>query len=198
MRRLLWCLTVILPVFLLVSCSDNSKAPQESLTAVKAGESKKPAKDSKPKQTDRFQPNQVHILEQNAQVVPVYIQGSALIPPRNPKVLGWWGKKVGSRHGATLLVGHTVHTGGGTLDDLEKVDVGTVIPVLDWSKNSFDEVDYKIVKNETISKAALAKRASQLFSQTGPPRLVVVTCENYNWATGHYASNVVVLAKPVF
>ena len=45
---------------------------------------------------------------------------------------------------------------------------------------------------EVISKDEMAERAPALFSQTGPPKLVLVTCENYDRATGHYASNVVV------
>lgn len=200
MKRLLGCL-LILPSFLLVSCSDNSKAPQESLTAIKAGESSSEAnsapnlhKKARPKP---IAPSQVHILGENATVVPAERDGAALIPPRDPHVLGWWGKMAGARHGAILLVGHTVHTGGGTLDDLESISVGQTIPVLDWRRNSYREVDYMVTKNVTISKAALAKRASQLFSQTGPHKLVMVTCENYDWVTGHYDSNVVLTATPI-
>ena len=46
-----------------------------------------------------------------------------------------------------------------------------------------------------ISKEELAKRAPVLFTETGPPKLVLVTCEDYQPATGHYASNVVVTLK---
>lgn len=200
MKRLLGCL-MILPSFLLVSCSDNSKAPQESLTAIRAGESSAQASPApnvhKKHLLKPITPAQVHILGENAKVIPAERDGSALVPPRDPHVLGWWGKMAGARHGAILLVGHTVHTGGGTLDDLESIPVGQVIPVLDWRRNSYREVDYKVVKNVTISKAALAKRASHLFSQTGPHKLVMVTCENYDWATGHYDSNVVLTAAPI-
>ena len=48
-----------------------------------------------------------------------------------------------------------------------------------------------------ISKENLAHRATALFAQTGPPKLVLVTCENYDRSTGHYASNVVVTLDPV-
>ena len=50
---------------------------------------------------------------------------------------------------------------------------------------------------EVISKDELAKRAPALFAQTGRPNLVLVTCEDYDPATGHYASNVVVTLDPV-
>jgi LPXTG-site transpeptidase (sortase) family protein len=122
------------------------------------------------------------------------LNGNELVPPSDPKVLGWWGKKPGSPHGTTLLVGHTVHTGGGTLDNLEDVPVGRNLIV---DGRSGDHVRYQVVYNRTISKAVLAKNAKRLFSQTGAPTLVIVTCEDYNWSTGEYASNVVLMATPL-
>lgn len=123
-----------------------------------------------------------------ASVVPSVLNGSALAPPDDPTVLGWWGSKVGAKQGVTLLIGHTVHTGGGALDDLEGVAVGTAVKV--------SGVSYTVTRNQIISKAELARRAPHLFSQTGSHRLVVVTCEDYDPVTGHYASNVVMVAKP--
>lgn len=123
----------------------------------------------------------------DAPVVKLQLQGDALVPPSDPQVLGWWGAKAGSKHGVTLLVGHTVHTGGGTLDNLEEVALGTDVNV--------SGVLYTVSSNNVISKAALARRAPHLFSQRGSHRLVVVTCEDYDPATGHYGSNVVMVAK---
>lgn len=109
------------------------------------------------------------------------------MPPSDPRVLGWWGSKAGAKHGVTLLVGHTVHTGGGTFDDLEEVPVGTDVNV--------SGVHYTVTSNRIISKAELAQEATHLFSQRGSHRLVLVTCEDYDPATGHYGSNVVLIAK---
>lgn len=126
-------------------------------------------------------------------VVPLEMQGNALVPPSNPRVLGWWGRKAGAKQGATLLVGHTVHAaawktyGHGTLDNLEEVALGTAINV--------SGVKYTVTSNRIISKAALARRAPHLFSQRGSHRLVMVTCEDYDPATGEYDSNVVLVAK---
>jgi sortase (surface protein transpeptidase) len=103
-------------------------------------------------------------------------------------VLGWWGSKAGADHGTTLLVGHTVHTGGGALDNLEEVQTGTDVEV--------SGIHYTVQFNRIISKSELARRAPHLFSQRGSHRLVVVTCEDYDPATGHYASNVVLTAVP--
>ncbi len=53
---------------------------------------------------------------------------------------------------------------------------------------------YTVASVRVTSKAALAEQAPRLFSQTGPHRLVIVTCEGYDPATGHYDSNVVLTA----
>jgi len=123
----------------------------------------------------------------DASVVPLQLDGNTLVPPSDPKVLGWWGSKAGAKKGTTLLVGHTVHTGGGYLDDLEKVPVGSSV--------TLSGHQYHVVSNRVISKLKLAQIAPKLFSQNGQSRLVVVTCENYDPATGHYDSNVVMVAK---
>ncbi len=134
-------------------------------------------------------PDHLRMAWIDAPVVPLDLSGSTLLPPADPTVLGWWGRKAGARHGVTLLVGHTVHTGGGDLDDLEHVRVGTVAKV--------DGHDYRVTANKVISKAALAKRAAHLFNQSGEHRLVVVTCEGYDPTTGHFDNNVVLTATPV-
>jgi len=132
-------------------------------------------------------PQQFRLGRLVAPVVPLELQGNALVPPDDPKVLGWWGSKINAKKGAILLVGHTVHDGGGFLDDLEKVPVGSSVGVSGAS--------YQVVSNRVISKLKLAQIAPRLFSQQGQSRLVVVTCEDYNPATGHYRSNVVMVAK---
>jgi hypothetical protein len=134
-------------------------------------------------------PKRLHLTGIDAPVVPLHMTGSELTPPADPTVLGWWGRKAGAAHGVTLLSGHTVHTGGGDLDDLEDVRVGSIATV--------SGVRYRVTSNEVISKAALAERAANLFDQSGTHRLVVVTCEDYDPGTGHYDSNVVLTATPV-
>lgn len=123
----------------------------------------------------------------HAQVVRLSLTGSALVPPSDPRVVGWWGRRAGARQGTTLLVGHTVHDGGGALDDLEDVPLGTTIKV--------GRHRYTVTSNKVISKATLAAQAERLFNQQGPHRLVIVTCEGYDPVTGHYDSNVVLVAR---
>jgi hypothetical protein len=124
----------------------------------------------------------------DAAAVPLTLTGTELVPPPDPTVLGWWGRPAAARHGVTLLVGHTVHTGGGELDNLESVPVGATARV--------SGIAYEVTSVRVVSKPALAARAADLFSQHGKHRLVVVTCEDYDAATGEYASNVVLTAEP--
>lgn len=134
-------------------------------------------------------PEHLRLWKFDARVIPVELEGGSLVPPSDPKVLGWWGRPAGSTRGATLLIGHTVSTGGGTLDDLELVPVGQIASV--------SGVRYRVERVQVISKSQLARRAQRLFDQDGQPKLVLVTCEGFNPATRHYADNVVVTARPV-
>lgn len=139
-------------------------------------------------------PTRLHVADVSAQVVPLSLAGGALVPPPDPALLGWWGRRAAARHGVTLLVGHTVRRanwttyGRGALNDLEHLPTGSTATV--------SGVRYTVTSNRTISKAALARQAPRLFSQQGPHRLVLVTCEDYDPDTGHYRSNVVVTAEP--
>lgn len=197
MKRLLLCL-VALPIFLVGSCSSTKADQQGPLPAPStASESPTLAPAQDPISLKPIVPKSIHILGVTAPITPVKLEGSELVPPSDPDILGWWGKMAGSKHGTTLLVGHTVHTGGGVLDDLEDVPVGDILVIHGWSRTEHQKLRYKVVYNQTISKATLAKKAQQLFSQRGAPKLVVVTCEDYNWSTGEYASNVVLMAIPI-
>jgi sortase (surface protein transpeptidase) len=124
----------------------------------------------------------------HAPVVPIHLDGNTLVPPANPQVLGWWGSKVGAKKGTTLLIGHTVHTGGGFLNDLDqKVPVGASVVVSGHV--------YHVVSNRDLSKLKVAQIAPRLFSQASAPKLVVVTCDGYNPVTGTYRQNTVLVAK---
>ena len=134
----------------------------------------------------------VPALHLHADVVPIDLTGNTLTPPADPRVVGWWrqGAPGASTAGTVVLTGHTVHTGGGAMDDLEQVIPGDLIIL----RVHGAPVNYQVDRVEVISKAALANRAETLFGQRGTPRVVLVTCENWN---GHeYQSNVVVTATP--
>ena len=55
-------------------------------------------------------------------------------------------------------------------------------------------IGYRVTKVRIYRKATLAKDAQEVFSQTGPGRLVLITC--YDWNGVEYESNTVVTATP--
>lgn len=126
----------------------------------------------------------------DAPVVPIDVTGGVLVPPASPQVLGWWqgGAAVGAEQGSALVTGHTVHSGGGALDDLETLRPGDEIVVAGRRR----ELSFRVASVQVLGKGELAERAGEVFDQSGPPRLVVITCEDWNGSG--YDSNVLVTA----
>ena len=131
-------------------------------------------------------------LDVDAPVAPVKAVRRTLVPPRDPDRLGWWadGARPGSARGSALVTGHTVHTGGGALEDLEQLRRGDRVTV----GAGDDRISYRVRTVEILGKGALAERAGRLFAQDVPGRLVLITCERWNGV--EYLSNVVVTAVP--
>lgn len=140
---------------------------------------------------------QLHVpaLGLEAPVVPVPLRdGGVLDPPADVADVGWWdgSAEPGGEVGQTVMTGHSVHDGGGVMDDLEQLRAGDVVRVTDPDGH----VDYEVVEVTTWSKAQLAARAVETFGQDRHHgRLVLVTCED--WDGDDYASNVVVFAEPL-
>jgi LPXTG-site transpeptidase (sortase) family protein len=135
---------------------------------------------------------EVPALAIDAPIVPIEAPGGVLTPPADPQVLGWWaaGAKPGARLGSALVTGHTVHTGGGAMDDLEQLDTGDRV----WMRTDRGRIGYEVRTVVVLGKGELAERAQRLFSQETRGRLVLVTCEDWNGQ--EYLSNVVVTAMP--
>ena len=57
------------------------------------------------------------------------------------------------------------------------------------------ELAYRVSTVDVLSRDELARRNADVFGRTGPPRLVLITCED--WDGTAYRSNVVVTAQPV-
>ena len=129
----------------------------------------------------------------SARVIPIAAKGGSLTPPSNPRVVGWWsaGARPGARIGSAVLTAHTVHTGGGAFDDLDKLRVGAIVTVI----TSTGRISYVTTSVTNYPKRSLAKHAAELFDQAIPGRLVLVTCEDWNGKV--YLSNAVVIAKPL-
>lgn len=128
----------------------------------------------------------------SARILPIRVRRGALIPPSNPRLVGWWsgGALPGAAKGSAIITGHTVHNGGGAFDNLDRLRAGDAVKVT-TGKGS---IAYTVVGVKTYRKKTLAKEAARLFDQTVPGRLVLVTCED--WDGTAYLSNAVVIAKP--
>jgi hypothetical protein len=129
----------------------------------------------------------------SARVVPIATRGGILTPPSNPRVVGWWsgGARPGARIGSAVMTAHTVHTGGGAFDDLDRLRVGATVSVM----TSTGRLTYVATSVTNYPRQSLAQYAAEVFDQTVPGRLVLVTCEDWNGEV--YLSNAVVVAEAV-
>lgn len=129
----------------------------------------------------------------SAPVVAIQARNGSLTPPSNPRVVGWWseGAQPGARRGSAVITGHTVHNGGGAFDDLDRLTPGDQIIVTTHR----GQLRYVVDEVRTYRKAALAKHAAEIFDQSVPGRLVLITCEDWNGSV--YLSNAVVVAHRV-
>lgn len=131
-------------------------------------------------------------LEVTAPVVPVGLEGEVLDPPRDFHDVGWWtgSARPGQRSGQTVITGHTVHTGGASMNRLRELAAGQVVDVITHQGT----VRYRVTGEEILSRDEVTERAVELFGQdTGDGRLVLVSCADWNGS--YYESNVVVFAE---
>lgn len=136
----------------------------------------------------------VPALDLRSAVVPIEVDtAGVLYPPDDVDVVGWWKRsaEAGSRQGQTVLTGHTVSTGGGVMDRLGELEPGDRIRV----RTSEGVVRYRATSTRVLSRAELSAASRELFGQAGDPRLVLITCTD--WDGNQYQSNIVVLADPV-
>ena len=130
-------------------------------------------------------------LDVDAPIDAVGTRRDVLVPPADPQRVGWWGEGAApGERGRALVAGHTVHTGGGALDDLETLEPGDRVVV----SSEGSRTRWVVESVRVLGKGELARRAEQVFAQDGPPRLVLLTCEDWDGAT--YLSNVVVVSRP--
>lgn len=132
-------------------------------------------------------------LRVDAPVVRIGVTDGVLLPPDDPQTLGWWeqGAEPGAVQGGALITGHTVHTGGGAFDDLETLRKGDEVSV----RTTGGTIEYAVSGVTIYRKGRLARDAETVFSQTGPGRLVLITCEDWNGSG--YDSNAIVFAERI-
>ena len=88
-------------------------------------------------------------------------------------------------------MGHTVRSGGGVFDDVGELGSGDTVEVT----GSSGTLTYRVESVDVLSEDELARDAEEIFDQSGPDRLVIVTCED--WDGSAWQSNIVTIATPV-
>jgi len=132
-------------------------------------------------------------LQVNAPVLAITGKTGELRPPSDPLLIGWWleGPKPGDARGTALLTGHTVHYGGGAFDHLASLVVGDRFRV----RTPKGVITYVVQKVQNYTTGALAQNATSLFRLGGPPKVLLVTCANWNGSI--YLDNTVVTGAPI-
>lgn len=134
-------------------------------------------------------------LHLDAAVVPVRVSDDAVLdPPADFREVGWWtgSAKPGAGSGQTVLTGHSVHTGGGSMDHVGRLRPGQHVDVV----TRRGTMRYAVAQVRVFSNRTVARRAVRLFGQQGGEgRLVLVSCTGWNGVS--YDSNVVVFGDPL-
>ncbi|MBM7771864.1 hypothetical protein JOD54_002068 [Actinokineospora baliensis] len=116
--------------------------------------------------------------------------------PSGVREATWWGAGLDARAGASVFAGHVNWKGKtGPFAELWSSRAGDLVSVVDDRGTQWR---YRVTQVETVSKHDLPARAEEFFGQTGPHRVVLVTCGG-QWVGGPegYESNRVVIAVPV-
>jgi len=130
-------------------------------------------------------------------VQPVGVQPDGLmeIPPR-VEVAGWYkyGSDPGSAAGTTVIAAHVDSPvyGIGPFAELKNASVGETVTVTSADGTTRDFVVESV---ERVGKTQLP--LDQIFDRDGAPRLALITCGGqFDYGTGHYVDNIVVIAVP--
>ncbi|MEU8635635.1 class F sortase [Amycolatopsis sp. NPDC048633] len=107
----------------------------------------------------------------------------------------WWGAGLDAAGGASVFAGHVNWRGAtGPFAELWSAKIGAVVTIVDSAGQTWR---YRISQLVTVHKDDLPARADDLFGQSGPHRVVLVTCGG-RWVGGSdgYEENRVVIADP--
>lgn len=142
-------------------------------------------------------PTRVRIasLGVDARVMPIEQSDGVLTPPEDANRVGWWrrGAKLGAKKGAVVVIGHTVDELAGAFGALGELTRGARIKVYAGERVT----GFRVRKVVELSKSEMELQSDKLFAKTGQPRLVLVTCTDWDDASESYLSNTVVVARPL-
>ena len=136
-------------------------------------------------------------LDVRATVRQVVTTDGVLGVPDNIDDVGWWTGSVrpGSAAGSTVIDGHvdSAVTGTGALFHLAQLQAGDPVTLTD---SAGVLRHYRVYQRQVFVKHD--GLPADLFSTTGTPRLVMITCGGpFDSATRNYLDNIVVFAAPV-
>ncbi len=159
-----------------------------------------PARQGRPAASQRIQFIPEHLTlpgNAGAAVHPAATVDGLLRVPENVRHVGWWdgSARAGEAFGSTVIAGHVDSDtyGIGFFARLRRIKVGDTVTL----RGDSHRLKYRVTSVKKVDKRALATK-SQAFQQTGPHRLVLITCTgNFHRDRGGYDSNLVVVAKPV-
>lgn len=123
---------------------------------------------------------------------PIRLEGSVLNPPADPMGAGWWaeGALPGAANGSAVITAHKIHGGGGAFDSLAEANHGALVSI----DTTSGVQNYSVTSVRDLNLEEFAAAAPDLFRTDGEPRLVLITCWNWN---GHgWDGNTVVIAEP--
>jgi LPXTG-site transpeptidase (sortase) family protein len=194
--------SVLCVVACLCGCTAQAKPGISTANGDKtqAGSSVAPAREGTPAASQRIQfiPEQLTLPgNASAAVRPAATVDGLLRVPENVRHVGWWdgSARAGEPFGSTVIAGHVdSDTGGiGFFARLRRAKVGDTITL----RADSHRLTYRVTAVEKVARKALATE-SQAFQQTGPHRLVLITCTgDFHRDRGGYDSNLVVVAKPL-
>lgn len=121
--------------------------------------------------------------------------GGELPIPNDLGQATWWGADLDAAGGASVFAGHVNWRGAtGPFAELWADRVGGDVTIVDSSGKTWR---YRVSQLVTVHKNDLPARADDLFGQSGPHRVVLVTCGG-RWVGGSdgYEENRVVIADP--
>jgi hypothetical protein len=156
---------------------------------------------SKSVQVSISKPTRVTIPELGIDVplIPETTSQGALGIPSNLNQWAWYNSssEVFSSSGAILLAGHVDSAiyGTGPAQKLWSLKAGTVAYLYDQNNQREAFVAKSLI---VVDKADLVAKESNLISEAGSSRLVIVTCGGtFNISTGHWSSNVLTVFQPI-
>jgi LPXTG-site transpeptidase (sortase) family protein len=159
-----------------------------------------PARQGRPAASQRIQFIPEHLTlpgKATAAIHPAATVDGLLRVPENVQHVGWWDGSAwaGEVFGSTVIAGHVDSDtdGIGFLVRLRRVKVGDTVTL----RGDSHRLKYRVTSVKKVARKALATQ-SQAFDQTGPHRLVLITCTgNFHRDRGGYDSNLVVVGKPL-